>query len=69
MKTIYLHIGKHKTGSTPIQRYISENSSFLESNGHFVVLNTLGKIGCHGIKVENLTNCTNFAHQQFPAKF
>ncbi|MGD9418321.1 MAG: hypothetical protein Q7R22_005210 [Verrucomicrobiota bacterium JB025] len=34
MKTVYLHIGTHKTGSTSIQRWLHDNKTLLSQNGH-----------------------------------
>lgn len=36
MKTIYIHIGTFKTGSTSIQRFLKENRAALESRGVYV---------------------------------
>ncbi len=35
--TLYLHVGKHKTGTTSIQKYIFENAAFFSDNGYWVV--------------------------------
>lgn len=35
MKTIYLHIGTHKTGTTAIQMFATRNASELERRGYF----------------------------------
>lgn len=37
MKTIYLHIGKHKTGTTSIQHYIHENEQFFLKRDCYIV--------------------------------
>lgn len=34
MKTLYLHIGTHKTGSTSLQKWLSEHEPFLNENGY-----------------------------------
>ena len=41
MKTIYLHVGKHKTGTTSLQRYLYSNIDFFDSIGYSVVTNEL----------------------------
>ena len=35
MKTLYLHIGVHKTGSTSIQDFLFKNANLLENQGYF----------------------------------
>ena len=35
MKTLYLHIGVHKTGSTSIQDFLFKNAKLLENQGYF----------------------------------
>ncbi|MGN0484334.1 MAG: hypothetical protein ACI4HI_12365 [Lachnospiraceae bacterium] len=34
MKTLYLHIGLHKTGTTAIQRFLAANTEYLESQSY-----------------------------------
>ncbi len=60
MKKIYLHIGKHKTGSTSIQQYIDRNRSFLAENKIFVLDNSVSDLVRKRIIVP--TNCTSIAH-------
>lgn len=36
MKTIYLHIGTFKTGTTAIQRFLKENSKWFSEQGFFI---------------------------------
>lgn len=35
MKTLYLHVGHYKTGTSAIQKYCSENAAMLAENGYF----------------------------------
>lgn len=39
MKTIYVHIGLHKTGTTTIQDYLIDNAEKLQNHGVFVPFN------------------------------
>ena len=35
MKKLILHIGRHKSGTTAIQRFLRKNGDFLTSNGFY----------------------------------
>lgn len=66
-KTIYLHIGKHKTGSTSIQNYLNENKEFFCESGFFVVESLLDEIvkkrrGTFPSRGVFPSNCANVAH-------
>lgn len=57
-RQLFLHAGKHKTGSTSIQRYLADNDSFFMSEGLKVVTHSLGP-SSSGIPS---TNCVDIAH-------
>lgn len=59
-KRIFLHIGKHKTGTTSIQHYLLRNADYFNGAGYYVVKNIL--FDCGTVGRTNLTNCTNLAH-------
>ncbi len=40
-RKIYLHTGKHKTGSSSIQRYLESNEDFFQDLGFTLITNTL----------------------------
>ena len=59
MKNIFLHIGKHKTGSTSIQHYLSNNHSFFQEMGfHIITTDMTSK----NIPIANRTNLAEVAH-------
>lgn len=58
-KNAFLHIGKHKTGSTSIQKYLADNIGFFRVNGFDVILNSI--IPSSMIKT-NPANCAGLAH-------
>ena len=60
MKTVYVHAGMHKTGSTSIQKYVEEHCDFFRANGFEIVedmrFDSLGQSRPTG------TNCFRIAH-------
>lgn len=59
MKTIFPHIGKHKTGSTSIQHYLSNNYTFFEEMGFCIITTDMTS---KNIPLANRTNLAEIAH-------
>lgn len=56
-KTVYLHVGKHKTGSSSIQHYTYQNRDYLSEKGYRVIDNSIA-----GVIRAGPANCINVAH-------
>lgn len=60
MRTIFLHIGKHKTGTSSIQHYLTVNSEFFKKMNFHVAEQDIYPFVCR--KSGLTANCTNVAH-------
>lgn len=63
MKKVFLHVGKHKTGTTSIQSFLSYNRETLLETGFYPVTNIeiLNLLGC-GYEQANETNNVTMSH-------
>ena len=59
-RTIFLHAGKHKTGSTSIQHYLADNAEFLANLGLATVENIFEIVPKR--KATAMVNCFDIAH-------
>ncbi|MBO0905932.1 hypothetical protein [Jiella sonneratiae] len=60
-KTIFLHFGLHKTGTTSIQSYINTHKSIFKGRG-FRIIQDIKIIDKGEIETENRANCFQLAH-------
>jgi hypothetical protein len=74
MKTIIIHIGGHKTGSTAIQKMVFGNKELMKIKGwlfpgHVHAHNTIGEeLTRGGGNTENFDNTTFLEHAPFTKK-
>lgn len=59
-RTIFLHAGKHKTGSTSIQHYLADNAEYLANLGLATVENLFEVVPKR--RATALVNCFDIAH-------
>lgn len=59
-QTIFLHVGTHKTGTTAIQAYLSDNARKLKADGIFFLQPRVTSVGGEGL--ERTSNPTQFVH-------
>lgn len=62
MEKVILHIGRHKTGTSSVQRFLFENPEFLISNGFFYPLRLIEKGFAHHTYAEVLAQVKHKHH-------
>jgi hypothetical protein len=67
MKTIYLHIGTFKTGTTSIQKYLKDHKDELEEEGYFYPFPIKpGRLAHHDLPLSIIKDFTSFRAPGWP---